>query len=301
MSDKTIHYIKEYCAEILDIITSTNSKIINLYGESGTGKSYLLENLHIDLISNSYKCIILKGDIAKKGIDYYPLDEYLEKTYRIKRATTSAVKDLIAEIPIIGKSAKTIFEEITDYNKHIIKKDILNINTFQIHEEFSLQFLSLLSENKKVVLICDDIQYFDLKTIGYLYEIYRKLQIDVSSHVHLINSINTSVNNSVLNFLDKEGTDIHLQTLDRNMIKRIIKSWGHEKELSEEMLDVMHISTGGHLYLLKCIVEYLYTDEIRYSSHFADKRSLLVKIIETRLKKFGNKYDEAKKLFVHFL
>ena len=42
MDDKTIHYIKEYCNKILDMITTSSSMDIYLYGESGTGKSYLL-------------------------------------------------------------------------------------------------------------------------------------------------------------------------------------------------------------------------------------------------------------------
>lgn len=46
MDDKTIHYIKEYCNKILDMITTSSSMDIYLYGESGTGKSYLLKKLH---------------------------------------------------------------------------------------------------------------------------------------------------------------------------------------------------------------------------------------------------------------
>lgn len=297
MDDKTIHYIKEYCNKILDMITTSSSMDIYLYGESGTGKSYLLKKLHSLLTLQNYSCIILKGDNAKKGIDYYPFDEYLEKIYRIKKASTNAILDVIEEIPIVGKPTRSILKEVVDYNQYIKQKDILNINTFQAHQDFSLQLISLLNEKKNVVIICDDYQYFDLRSRIYLDETIRKMRHDLSLYVHLVYSINTSVPNYESKIVNNEGRVIQLQKPDKSLIKKILIDWGYKKEISDEMLNSFYISTGGHLYLIKCILEYLETGDILYSSHLTDKKSLLFRIIETRLKFFGDKYSEAKKLF----
>jgi nicotinamide riboside kinase len=297
MGDKTIHYIKDYSDRIRSLITENYSTIVNLYGESGTGKSYLLENLYSDLNTYGCKCIVLKGDIGKKEIDYYPLDEYLEKIYRIKRVSTNAVVNLIAEIPVVGKATKEILAEVIDYSQYDEQKYKFNIHAFHIHKEFSLQLFSLINENKKVVIFCDDIQYFDQKTTNYLYDIFRKLQHDFSADISLINSVNTSAHCKVMSFLNGEGTNIYLKLPDKKQIREIINQWKFQKELSEEMLDIIHVSTGGHLYLIQCIVEYLFTGEVMYSSHLIDKKSLLFKIIETRLKHFGDNYGEAKKMF----
>ncbi|MBF0650420.1 ATP-binding protein [Dysgonomonas sp. GY75] len=297
MSDKMIHYIKDYSDRVKCLITKNYSAIVNLYGESGTGKTYLLRNLYSDLNNSGYKCILLKGDIGKKEIDYYPLDEYLEKIYKIKKVSTNVVMNLISEIPVVGKATNEILKEVVDYDQFNEQKDIFNIHTFQIHKEFSLQLLSLINQNKKVVIFCDDIQYFDQKTANYLYDIFRKLQYNFSANISLINSINTSAPNKGISFLNNKETDIHLKLPDKKQIREIIKQWKFQKELSEEMLEVIHISTGGHLYLIQCIVEYLSTGEVMYSSHLIDKKNLLFKIIETRLKDFGDNRDEAREMF----
>lgn len=297
MDDKTIHHIKECCIKILNMITASDSMNIYLYGESGTGKSYLLEKLHSFLTLQNYSCIILKGDNAKKEIDYYPFDEYLEKIYRIRKAGTNVILNVIGEIPIVGKPTRSVLKEVIDYNQYIEQKDILNTNTFQTHQDFSLQLFSLLNEKKGVVIICDDYQYFDLRTRIYLDETIRKMQHELSLYVHLVYSINTSVPNYESKIVNNDGRMVQLQTPDKVLIKKIIMEWGYKKEISDEMLNSIYISTGGHLYLIKCILEYLETGEVLYSSHLTNKKSLLFRIIETRLKFFGDKYDDAKKLF----
>ena len=120
---------------------------------------------------------------------------------------------------------------------------------------------------------------------------------DLSLYVHLVYSINTSVPNYESKIVNNEGRVIQLQKPDKSLIKKILIDWGYKKEISDEMLNSFYISTGGHLYLIKCILEYLETGDILYSSHLTDKKSLLFRIIETRLKFFGDKYSEAKKLF----
>lgn len=297
MNDQPLHYIKSYCDKLIEVITTSGLINTYLYGESGTGKSYLLERLYSLLTHKNYNCILLKGDSAKTEIDYYPFDEYLEKIYRLKRASTNVILDVIEEIPTVGKPARSVLKEVVDYNQYIEKKDILNTNEFQVHRDFSLQLISLLDSKKHVVIICDDYQYFDIRTRLYLDETIRKIRNDLSLFVHLIYSVNTSVSNYKSKILNNEGNIIKLQTPDKTLIRQILIDWGYKKEISDEMLNAIHISTGGHLYLIRCILEYIESGDILYSSHLTDRKSLLFRIIETRLKFFGDKYDDAKRLF----
>ncbi len=294
MNYRLIPYLQNISDNIWNVINGDGVDIVNIIGESGSGKSFLLNNIFGKTHENKEEVIILKGDSSKREVDFYPLDDYLSRALKIQRLGKKVIDQLFEEIPIVGKSLKIVFENNVPVSlTH--QKEILDISELNIHSEFTLYLLSVINKSRRVLVLCDDIQYFDKKTIAFLNDLIIKLRNANLPSIKFISTFNTSFRlyeNSPI-----EGTVINfnLSLPQKEDICKLMQFWGLDRELSPKDIDMIFACTGGHLYLLYSIMEYLRSFDLQ-DADIANSNSLMNKIITTRLCSFGNKYDEAQQV-----
>lgn len=294
MSEKLIPEVSTISDNIIDIIKSSKNNIINIVGESGTGKSFLLNNLIEEIQDKKRELIVLKGDSSKKEMDFYPLDEFLIKTIKVRQIGKDVVSKLFEEIPIVGKSLATILDNV-DVESYMHKENILDIAELRRHGEFSLYLLSALHKESEVFIFCDDIQYFDNKTLIYLNDTIIKFKNHGYSTIKFISTINTSnITSYEQSYFEGESINFILHLPSKDEINDLMSFWGLNRTLTNEEVEMVYASTGGHLYLLYSIMEYLQFSNNDENKSIINCKSLLSKIIETRLFSFGSSYQEAK-------
>ena len=57
MDDQPLHYIKRYCDKIIEVITTSGLINTYLYGESGTGKSYIASAIGYEACKNGVRTL----------------------------------------------------------------------------------------------------------------------------------------------------------------------------------------------------------------------------------------------------
>lgn len=294
MNDKLIPYINNILKNILEIIKVSSVDVINIVGESGSGKTFLLNSILRKLQESDNEVIVLKGDSAKCEIDFHPLDDFLDKATKIQKLGKAVVSQLFEEIPIIGKSLKLISENTESIDIFTTQKKIPDLSKLQLHREFAIYVLSVLNKGLRPFVLCDDIQYFDTKTICFLNDLNVKLRNADLPSITFISTINTSVSTYKQSLLEGVITNILVSLPLKEDVCDIMKFWGLDREWDKEEIEMIFTCTGGHLYLLHSIMEYLRSYHLE-DVNIANSNTLMNKIITTRLSSFGDKYNEAQK------
>ena len=296
MLDELIPDLKIIYENIIGLLDNGKINVLNIAGDSGAGKSSLLSYIVQYLRTNELDIIILKGDLKKTEIEYYPLDEYLERSRKIKKLGKDVISNLFENIPLVGKSFKSIIENV-DIENYIKRQNILECDECRRHYDFSLQLISLLNKKKTFYILCDDIQYFDRSTIDYLNHVYLKLKLalNTSAEIIFITTINTSVPGSHQKYIDGKQDTITIPLPSRNDIINILKFWKTGRSFSNSEIDMIYSATGGHLYLLKNISEYMQVNNDE-ENQIECSNNLLCRLIEERLLSFGNTSQDAKNL-----
>lgn len=292
MNCKLIPYLQNISDNIWNVINDND--IINIIGESGSGKSFLLNNIFEKSHENRDEVIILKGDSSKREVDFYPLDDHLNRTLKIQKLGKKVIDQLFEEIPIVGKSLKIISEN-NDPVSLIHQNEILDISELNIHSEFTIYLLSIINKSRRLLVLCDDIQYFDKKTIVFLNDLIIKLRNASLPSIKFISTFNTSYRLYETSPIEGNVINFNLSLPQKEDICKLMQFWGLDRELPPKDIDMIFTCTGGHLYLLYSIVEYLRSFTLQ-DADITNSNSLMNKIITTRLCSFGDRYNEAQQV-----
>ncbi len=283
--------------DVLEILKNETSSIINIKGASGTGKSVLLSYLSKHLQAHNYSIITLRGDRTKKDIDFYPIDKALIKISQNSKLQKKIAVKLFEEIPVIGKPVGYWLDSIN--SDEFLYLDIPSISDTMEYHKFSLHIRSLLSEDTPLLILCDDIQYFDEKTIKYLNDTIIKFKNDNFPNINFITTINT--NSSIYNesYLNYPHIDFTLSLPRKSEINEIMMFWGLSEPISRNILDIVYTVTNGHLYLLHTITERLKVNNQTDMESLLES-DIVLRMVDDRLLNIGSNLQEAKDVLYAF-
>ena len=151
------------------------SEVHVVYGKSGCGKSYLAHDIIEHFQSENSKNIsfYLQGDSLCQNREYYAfkecLSDKLNKYYK-KIGNAQLTSNIIKEIPTAGEFLSFLYENaMFGKDKKQGQLSYILDNSTEMDIILKIRFLS---QNKKSLVVIDNFQYLDVKSLEILYSYF---------------------------------------------------------------------------------------------------------------------------------
>lgn len=271
-------------------------KIISLSGKSGIGKSYLIQHL-MDEMREKYSCPVcyIKGDQFCQNREYFCMKQaltHLTLPYEEVQNAKDLAIDLLKDIPRIG----SVSNKILSYKLHEQEIEQKNNSYFLNEEELDIVYrLNYLFDKKHSLIICDNLQYFDWKSLELLYLLVTSKQYWNSffskCQVLFVYTEMDDKRNSIIQNIFSTSTNIQIKmtAVCYEDIDNILKNFGCKLELAEEIKKVLFKLSDGHLEIIKHIVSQMTSGQYRPDINGQENNTeeFLEKLINNKLKNLG--------------
>ena len=263
-------------------ISRKECQVINLFGPSGTGKTWILESIAAALSGlkdNGIAVVPLRGDAGAHSMHYGPLIEYLNHKNRWKKG----VGAFIEGVPYLGPGIRHIVD--TKDIRHLGAK-AKQINDNELLSRYPLFSRELILLNKKynhVVLLCDDTHHFDNATISYLQGLVPYFNHNGSLFISIVASYNTAMSDGEpYIFSSRHSRRIDIQHPSLEETSSILNDWGADSLCLNESLNAIYAATNGHLALLKQVSLYYLRDNTGLATSEENNSIFLRSLLERR-------------------
>jgi tetratricopeptide (TPR) repeat protein len=241
----------------------SGARRLTIKGPSGSGKTTLGKSVSDKIAESDCTAIWLRGDPGRTEQQFYPLTPALKPHIfgRILGVGTKIFEGIAEDFLPTGKgTAKALLSLLPsgDAQREPVK-DATDI---------SQEFLSLVGRSIKrhrLLIIADDIQYFDPRTLKLL----RRLLEDKSARaesglVSILSIINTStsVRNDIaliVGSLTATANAVELRYCAKEAFGQVLLALGLNIEIPKSLSDLLYDCSGGHLHIANFIVDELKT------------------------------------------
>lgn len=263
-------------------ISGKKYQVINLYGPSGTGKTWMLKSIASDLLERKEKgiaVILLRGDAGSQAIQYAPFIQYLNNKNRWKRG----VGAFIEGVPYLGTGLRYLVDT-TDIHSIGVRAKLINDNELLCrYPAFTRELLFLNKKYNHVVILCDDSHHFDNATISYLQGLVPFFNHNGSLFISIVASYNTTMyDGEPFVFSSHHSRRLNLQYPSIEEVSSILRDWGTEFLCMNESLCAIYAATNGHLALLKQVCQYYLKDNSGTNFSENDNTLFLRGLLERR-------------------
>lgn len=155
-------YQQSFMEKIINEIHEGEQHIL-IEGKSGSGKSFTIKQLQIELDKEKYRTIIFDGDYQYDDREYYPFKKALFSDIDSpKEVIIGGVAEASKEIPVAGNVVSYIIQSF------VAKKGIKNNLILNSEEQNILSKLRQILKKSNVVLIFDNIHWWDRRSLQLL-------------------------------------------------------------------------------------------------------------------------------------
>ena len=250
-------------------VLSDQTKFSIVKGDSGSGKTYLMESLYAQKTEFSF--FKLEGDRFDRERPYYPFKNLIRDVYsRDKRLLTKKVRnDMIRNVlnqagsfsPLGADALSACIAEFSGAKKK--KRQMVNIafNSEELELLFPLDYFC--GDSGTPVFLADDLQYWDDHSLQLLYSLIKQPNWSNAflNNAVFVATINTSVDtsNSLLLALERKaaGSIYNLRNIAPQEYGGILKTFGCVTKLSEEHIVTLYSITNGNLQMTADIARLL--------------------------------------------
>ena len=235
-----------------------------LDGPSGSGKSWLLEQLLTQWERQNHKGLILSGDRAFSDRGYAPWFSGLsraEDRLESKRLVRRAVSETGKVIPAVGNLVTFALDILLDSKEKQQRSKTLQLN----NEEHEILFrLQSFAGSQPLLVIADDMQYWDHESLRFLLIVLTSQLQNTYPFLGRTNIIAAATRGSVSQSTDLWNQVIsellqnewHLEYVTEDKLGGILNDFGLTDHISKEQTALIYSAAGGHLELLRQIVCY---------------------------------------------
>lgn len=237
-------------------------------GESGSGKTYVLEQ--INNFFCEYQVFWLSGDAYITQRDYYPFynlieQQYLNNPVEMKNYLRKQQKENVAKkagyVSSIGAEMITVaIENIINAKKE--QKSLSNCIFSQEELQVLFQMEYFCNNSKDIIFLCDDVQYWDEKSLQLLYLMLNHVSSDMNffneacfvisvTKIKGINGLTKPIYSLASNNV------FSLDTVKKENYPTVLKQLGLKVDLKTELIAALYSITGGNLQLSRDIVDLL--------------------------------------------
>lgn len=285
-----------------EIKSDSFNSVITIRGNSGIGKTYIMEKLIDEFCDKSDMSICyIKGDQFCQNRDYYCIKQSLSEisfSYDKMKYDKNLISEFVSEIPKVGDISKIIVSDKLNYSEVEQSR-----RTFYLDNEDERNIvyrLNYLMENKHAVIICDNFQFFDIKTLQLIY-----IFLQNKSVFNFMNSCqflmvitkdvtyNSYIDTIVDNFSTAEYTLKPLSFQDFNVF---YSKFAINKKIDDKIKRVLFNLSNGHLEVIKQVAFQIKQSEITMDSEDDNLEIYLGKLINQNFINLGDSGKEIAQL-----
>ena len=291
---------KRFINKIYDQMYAANT-LFFISGKSGHGKTVSTKQVAQALEQSGYLLMPLTGDCILTEKEYHPF--YMALSEALPVNAEYGIKDVFADygdsIPKVGKGVTSILNFLSkrDSAQKRIRDLMLNEKEHDI-----MCKLQYLAEQKDILFVCDNINYWDEKSLKLLYLILqnRHTKYDFLSRsifVLLYTSDKKTVNDDLICAIKdivNENCKIDFPELERTEFREVLSVLGYENSLSEKECDLLFSLINGHIRMLVELIDELNKNRLTLDSAEGKPKEILTSILHQRLKDCGATGEQIK-------
>jgi len=248
---------------ILEMFSKSSNRFCLLKGDSGTGKTFVIQLVADFLSKKNIFIYSLYGDRYSLNRDFYPFknfftSQFSERKKYLRMAIPNISSDLATDatksIPVVGELISALTRESIN-----LKNEVTNIkySIFDEEEKDILQKLEYLEDDKESLFIIEDLQYWDTPSVNFIYQLVKNtVTCDFMPKSKFLISINPSSDINNMNSTKKLfefffTQQITLNTISRDEFTSVFKIFITNFKPSEHLIDAIYSLCKGHLQLAK--------------------------------------------------
>lgn len=292
-------------SELVETISLLNpKKVIGLSGKPGIGKTYVVDTF-IQMIKSNYSCPVcyIKGDQFCQDRDYYCIKQALSKItlgYEKQKNIGDILTHSVQDIPYIGSvSAKLVSDKVN-------KKDIQQHERgfiWENDEELEIIYrLNYIFDKRSSLIVCDNIQYFDSKSLELIYLLVSQMQDNFlkESQILFIYTEIGEQKHPIIDYLfsKKVAKIIDMFPIDYEDMECVLKAFGCNIDLDAKIKKILYNLSDGHLEIIKHIVSQMNQPSYNASiiTDNGNAKEILEKLINDKLKSLGANGEQISEL-----
>lgn len=240
---------------------------IMLKGASGTGKSFVATQISKQWSkTNAENQIVhIQCESVLMNTHYHPLINAVSplKLHGSPHPfVTKSIGELARGIPVAGDLVSFLIETLSNFNSQEKQKEIRYLGSV---EQLLIHDLSNIVRNGNLLIILDDIQWIDEKSLEFIELISKEPFLTTFPLFRLIKFI--FIQNTDQEFRYQETyesltrrlsvAEFNLTLIPKHRYIDSLRRFGFTGELKEDTLHFLYSCTGGHLALIKKLSEYL--------------------------------------------
>jgi len=239
-------------------------------GPSGGGKSWIFEQLLKRWQGASHKGIVAAGDRAFTDRSYaawFSGISQAEDRFGSRRLMKETVTDTTDLVPSAGKLVSFLAETLLNSRERHQRSKSLQLTDGEHEILFRLQ---ALAGDKPFLLLADDLQFWDKDSLRLLAVILSSRLDKIYpflTRTHLLATATRGWNpafsdlwRQVMGYLDRNRW--HLEYVSEDRLAPILRAFGLEFEFPKQQIDVIYSVAGGHLEMLRQLVDYYACNDV---------------------------------------
>lgn len=281
-------YQQRFMEKIIDKIHEGEQHIL-IEGKSGSGKSFTIKQLQIELDKEKYQTIIFDGDYQYDDREYHPFKKALFSDIdSSKEVIIGGVAEASKEIPVAGNIISYIIQSF------IAKKNITNNLILNSEEQNILSKLRQILKKSNIVLVFDNIHWWDRRSLQLLKLLLTNKQIlnpDKLNRFTIIFSITSNqlvIHGDLVDSIMKETEYkkmpfpvIGLPEFKDTLLSKTLQSF------SSAQLNLLYNLVNGHLQVFFEIINEITNHNFDFNSTYESNKQYLSSVLEKRLEDFG--------------
>lgn len=288
-----------------DVSAFTSEKVIMLLGKAGIGKSFVIEKL-MQEISEKYSCPIcyIKGDQFCQDRDYYCIKRALTQlitTYDKKKNLVDSIAKLGKAAPYIGELQEKIISDKLN-QKEIDQK---RRNFFLNEDEQNIVYrLNYLFDKRRSLIICDNIQFFDKKSLELLHLFFSTDEsffdfLAECQFIIIYTETSEKMDPILQNVFSSPETVKHkMNPINYEDMDTVLEEFGVKKKIHDKIKRILYKLSDGHLEVIKQIALQMNDQDQSFDLEIKEFQSegILEKLIEDKLTNLGASGEQISQL-----
>ncbi|MDP1869986.1 MAG: ATP-binding protein, partial [Gallionella sp.] len=273
-------------------------RLVGLVGLPGSGKSFTCARLIQSWTEKDVVAVTAPGDEYQKARRNFPFQHAVSQSSMSKqlllKSASGAVAKGAAAIPFAGPLAGFVIEKLFAHAVDSAKERYQFLST---EEQNILYHLQRIAGKKSLLIICDDLQFWDeaavsllrLMLSGTINDAYPFLQ---AARYVVVQTIHTAGDPPLVDFASLVIERVSVDYLDyagQGDLPQVLGMLGLEQQFPAEVIQAIHGICGGHLHVLQQLVSYLKTNSFSMADDWSRTAGadFVSNLVVSRLKAMG--------------
>lgn len=264
--------------------TLENNQYIIATGVSGCGKTFSFQYVKENIVKYGYEqSIILDGDFLDEDQDYAPFKKILFSSRKVAgQYLKQGVIEVSKDIPLVGNSVSFLFSCLLNPIKNTDK------SFFNDEEQVYINRLKKLSSHKKTCVICDNVHWWDHRSLKFLIKILTSNN-DAFDNIKFIISVTLNQeNNSIIADISKLTTTnlVEFPRFEYEEFKNHIFKKTQSK-LNDSQIQLLYELVDGHLKVYFEVISEIKSNSFDFDAKYENNKKYLTDLLNRRLQECG--------------